>query len=139
MIVNYSIGTAEKYDALPLLPAIGTMSGGRRLTTPVPVTAGATIKDFSKISHLKTTNTSVETVISINSPTAPVYVYNNNIELQEFGIVTRGQFYIGQNNFKYIGASLTNSHRFIILNGNAIESRIFDNTFECSLKQGTTS
>jgi hypothetical protein len=106
--------------------------------TMLNVTAGATIKDFSKISHLKTTNTSVETVISINSPTAPVYVYNNTIELQEFGIVTRGSFFIGRNTFKYVGASLTNSHRFIMLYGNSGESRIYENDFECSVMPATT-
>jgi hypothetical protein len=101
------------------------------------ITAGATVKNFAKISHLKTTNTSVETVISINSPD-PVYIYNNTIELQEFGVVARGSFFIGKNNFKYVGASLTNSHRFIALYGNSGESRIYENDFECSLKQGTT-
>ena len=101
------------------------------------ITAGATVKNFGKISHLKTTNTSVETVIAINSPD-PVYVYNNIIETQEFGIVARGSYFIGKNTFKYVGASATNSHRFIMLNGNSGESRIYENNLECSLKQGTT-
>jgi hypothetical protein len=101
------------------------------------ITAGATVKNFGKISHLKTTNTSVETVISINSPD-PVYIYNNTIELQEFGIVTRGSFFIGKNTFKYVGASLTNSHRFIMLNGNSGESRIYENNYECSVMPATT-
>lgn len=101
------------------------------------ITAGATIKNFAKISHLKTTNTSIETVISINSPD-PVYIYNNVIELQEFGVVARGSYFIGKNTFKYVGASATNSHRFIMLNGNSGESRIYENNLECSLKQGTT-
>jgi hypothetical protein len=105
--------------------------------TMLNITAGATIKDFGKISHLKTTNTSVETVISINSPD-PVYIYNNTIELQEFGIVTRGSFFIGKNTFKYVGASLTNSHRFIMLNGNSGESRIYENNYECSVMPATT-
>lgn len=100
------------------------------------ITAGATIKNFGKISHLKTTNTSVETVIAINSPD-PVYIYNNVIELQEFGIVARGSYFIGKNTFKYVGASATNSHRFIMLNGNSGESRIYENNFECSIKLTT--
>lgn len=106
-------------------------------TLIINITEGATIKNFSKISHLKTTNTSVETVISINSPD-PVYIYNNVIELQEFGIVTRGSYFIGKNTFKYVGASATNSHRFIMLNGNSGKSRIYQNEYQCSLKQGTT-
>jgi hypothetical protein len=101
------------------------------------ITAGATVKNFAKISHLKTTNTSIETVISINSPD-PVYIYNNTIELQEFGIVARGSFFIGKNIFKYVGASLTNSHRFIILYGSSGESRIYENDFECSVMPATT-
>jgi hypothetical protein len=40
--VNYSIGTEQQYDALPLLPAIGTLSGGIRLGNNVRIGAGGT-------------------------------------------------------------------------------------------------
>ena len=101
------------------------------------ITAGATLKN-GILSHLKTTNTSVETILTINSPTSPVYVYNNTFNIQEFAIATRGQFYIGKNTFNYVGASLTNSHRFIVLYGNSGESRIYENKYTASAKQGTT-
>jgi hypothetical protein len=98
---------------------------------------GATIKNFASIKHLRSTNTSVEAVIVINSPLAPVYIYNNGIEIQEFGIWARTQIFIGKNTFKHLGA-VTNSHRFIMLVGNIGESRIYENKFDCTLKQGTT-
>jgi hypothetical protein len=101
------------------------------------ITAGAVLKNGS-LKHLKTTNTSIETVVNINSPSAPAYVHDVEFDYQEFAITTRGQYYIFNNNFKYVGASVTNSHRIIAIYGNANESRIFNNTFECSLKQGTT-
>jgi hypothetical protein len=42
--VNYSIGTADKYDALPLLPAIGTMNGGIRLNSDISMAVGAKVE-----------------------------------------------------------------------------------------------
>jgi hypothetical protein len=38
--MNYSIGTAEKYDALPLLPMVFVSGGGIRLNSNIPLSSG---------------------------------------------------------------------------------------------------
>jgi hypothetical protein len=105
-------------------------------TTAGPVTmfnmvAPLSVVTNGVINHLKTTNTSVETVFNLNStnPTQPVFVTNNIINVQEFGVIARGNYVVANNTFGYIGASLTNSHRFIALYGNSGESKITGNKF----------
>jgi hypothetical protein len=66
------------------------------------------------LQHKKTTNTSLETVIAVSSEKI-VYIQNNDISCQEFGISLRGNYIVSGNKFYYIGASQTNSHRFIYI------------------------
>lgn len=106
-------------------------------TNMINITVGAVLKN-AKIDHNKTTNTSVEAVVTLNSPSATAWLVDNEINCQEFGVVTRGQFVVARNKFAYIGASLTNSHRFIGIYGVAGESRVEANTFTASAQQGAT-
>lgn len=105
-------------------------------TTTAPVnmvnmTAPLSVIKNGVINHLKTANTSVETVFNLAStdPAKPVFVVGNTINVQEFGVVARGNYVVADNTFGYIGASLTNSHRFIALYGNSGESKITGNKF----------
>lgn len=107
-------------------------------TTLARITAdGGTIKGGT-LSHTKATNTSIETVVDVNVPGGTGYVVDNIINVQEFGVVVRGGAMVEGNQFNYVGASLTNSHRFIALYSVTSETRVHDNTFTCSPKQGTT-
>jgi hypothetical protein len=104
-------------------------------TTSAPVnminfTNGGGIVNTTLI-HRKTTNTSVERVININS-TAKVYIQNNNIQIQEIGVAAKGSFILSNNKFSYIGSSATNSHRFILIYGTTGDTRISYNEFEAS-------
>ena len=80
------------------------------------------------LQHKKTTNTSLETVIAVSSEKI-VYIQNNDISCQEFGISLRGNYIVSGNKFYYIGASQTNSHRFIYILWNLWQSRIAYNEF----------
>ena len=92
--------------------------------------------------HTKTVNTSIETVINIDVATGVAtgvaFVHNTTIKVQEFGILVRGGAMLADNHFEYVGASATNSHRFISLFKITSETRIHNNTFLCSNRSGTT-
>jgi hypothetical protein len=105
----------------------------------VNMTAPLSVVKNGTVNHLKTTNTSVETVFNLAStdPTKPVFVVGNTINVMEFGVTARGNYVLDENSYAYIGASQTNSHRFITLYGNSGESKITGNTFTAVTSAGT--
>jgi len=108
-------------------------------TTQLTVTAALAVIKNGTLHQTKTTNTSIETVLSINTVGAnPVFVQDVTIKAQEFGIVLRGAAMLEGNRFEYVGASATNSHRFIGLYSITGETKIHKNTFVCSARSGTT-
>jgi hypothetical protein len=109
-------------------------------TVGISLTANlATIKNGT-VHHTKTVNTSIETAINIDlaSGIGTAFIVDSTLKVQEFGIALRGAAMITGCTFQYDGASATNSHRFIAIYGVYGETRIHNNTFECSVKQGTT-
>lgn len=106
-------------------------------TVHIGITAPLAVVKNGTIHHAKTANTSIETVINIDA-SGPVFVFNNTIKVQEFGVVVRGAAYINENKFEYVGASQTNSHRFIAIYKISGETKIDDNEFLCSTIPSTT-
>lgn len=95
------------------------------MTAPLAVVKNGTVN------HLKSTNTSVESIFNLAStdPAKPVFVVDCKINAMEFGVTARGNYIVDGNTFGYIGASATNSHRYIELYGNSGESKISNNKF----------
>jgi len=91
------------------------------------VTAPAVLKN-ADYSHIKT-NSSVDSIINLNSTTGRAYAIDSKFGTGEFAITARGEYGVYGNEFNYIGASLTNSHRYFGIYGNQGESFIHNNTF----------
>ena len=116
-------------------------------TDPVNVFAvsasNVTLKNMT-IQQRKTSNSSVESVVSVTFP----YPWNNNLdafrlescrlETMEFCITIRGQNWtITGCQLAYTGP-LANNHRLIGVYGNAGISNIENNSFECSVETART-
>jgi len=102
----------------------------------INVAANNVVIKGGTLTHLKTTNTSVETVVALTGTNN--HLVNCVINIQEIGIVARGGYNISGCTFNYVGASLTNSHRYIIVYSTTAESRINNNVYNCSAQQGAT-
>ncbi len=102
------------------------------LTAALAVIRGGTLH------HSKVTNTSIETVVSINIASGVAFLVDNTIKVQEFGVLVQGGAVIVGNKFQYVGASQTNSHRFIAIYKITSETRIDNNEFTCSTIPATS-
>jgi hypothetical protein len=96
--------------------------------------------------HRKTSNTSVETAISISAGGFPTFTYPKNfimdgcrVEYLEFGVVIRGEgFKLANNRFVYATGTAGNSNRCIGIYGQKGNCFIANNIFDNSVLSSTT-
>lgn len=95
--------------------------------------------------HRKTSNTSIETAISISAGSFPTFTYPKNfimdgcrVEYLEFGVVLRGEgFKLANNRFVYATGTASNSNRSIGIYGQKGNCFIANNIFDNSVLSGT--
>lgn len=116
----------------------GFTASNATAVTMFNVTASDAVIKNGTLHHTKTTNTSIEAVVQINIASGVAYVMNNTVKIQEFGVVFQGGANVVGNKFEYVGASATNSHRFIAVYKITAESKIDNNEFKCSIIPSTT-
>lgn len=116
----------------------GFTASNATAVTMFNITASDAVIKNGTLHHTKTTNTSIEAVVQINITSGVAYVMDNTIKVQEFGVVFQGGANIVGNKFEYVGASATNSHRFIAVYKITAESKIDNNEFKCSTIISTT-
>jgi hypothetical protein len=114
-------------------------------TTMINVSADNVLFKDVAIKHRKSSNTSVETAISVSRGGFPTFQYPVNfimdgcrVEFAEFGLVIRGDgFKLANNTFEYKTGTVSNSARSIGIYGQKGNCFIVDNVFDNSVKLGT--
>ena len=85
----YSAGTSDQYDALPLMPLIGTLNGAIRLNSNISMAVGAKVEfDGLKFNELTYATTGRYLIDSLNAvvPRSLTYVPVNTQLIQDAGI-----------------------------------------------------
>lgn len=125
--INKSV-TIEGCGAGPIIRTAGTAADP---THVLYITVGNVALVNIDVEQRKTTNTSVESAITVQAPGATGIRLSGttSITTMEFGLIVRAaEFTIEDCDFRYQG-SAGNNHRFIMVYGNAGNSRIVDNVF----------
>lgn len=115
--------------------------------TMVTVSANNVLFKDITFKHRKTSNTSVETAISISSGSFPTFSYPTNfimdgcrVEYAEFGVVVRGDgFKISNSRFVYATGAGSNSNRCIGIYGQKGNCFIVNNIFDNSVVASSTA
>jgi len=118
---------------------------GAAPTNLITVSANNVLLKDLTIKHRKTTNTSIETAVSLTAGAFPTFSYPTNfimdscvIEYLEFGMVIRGDgFKLSNNRFKYATGTTGNSNRCIGIYGQKNNCFIVDNIFDNSVMAAT--
>ena len=122
-----------------------TAGTGSDPTTMISVTANNVLLKDLTIKHRKSTNTSVETALSVSAGAFPTFTYVSGfimdtcrVEYCEFGVVVRGDgFKIANSQIAYATGTVGNSNRCIGIYGSRGNCFIQDNVFDNSSLNST--
>lgn len=122
-----------------------TAGTGSDPVTMISVTANNVFLKGMTIKHRKSTNSSIETAISVSAGAFPTFTYISGfimascrVEYAEFGLVIRGNgFKLASNQFAYATGTVSNSNRSIGIYGSQGNSFIMNNVFDNSVLSST--